>query len=260
MRWQIVRYLFYLVGEQGKVRIQVQVLPHSHKLDSLRRSWLARREKVLLRSSRRLPCLRARIRNGSQTASSTAIMIPRTRERNANRTTCSFHFPPILLPSYFASHPGACSPLRSLLACKSTWNQFDQSCSSLVYCATAGLGISTLERRNKKSNKHTHSPSLTTYCSRIPPRNKRPNGGVLVSIVNAFQSQYSSVHCQTHDDDDDALLWPCCQRRAQSPGIAHTPVVHRLAIPEPIILVLKSVSSARPAPGAEAEMTRANVM
>ena len=39
-----------------------------------------------------------------------------------------------------------------------------------------------------------------------------------------------------------AQLWPCCQRT-----LVHTPVVHRLAIPEPIILVLKSVSSARSA-------------
>lgn len=61
------------------------------------------------------------------------------------------------------------------------------------------------------------------------------------------------------------MMMLCCGRAAsaeQEPGHrSHTPVVHRLAIPEPVILVqiVQVCSQRRPvSPGAEAEMTRAN--
>ena len=116
-----------------EVQVQVSLLSQTR----LVRSWLARREKVLLRLSGRLPRLKKCI--GSKNDNSTAI-IPRTSERNSSLPIA----PPVplpfflsllslFLPSCFASHPGACSPLPCLLACKSTWNQFDQSRST---CAT----------------------------------------------------------------------------------------------------------------------------
>lgn len=110
---------------------------------------------MLLRSSRRLPRFGARIRNRDQTASSTGMMIPRTSERNANRTTCSFHFPPIPLPSYFASHPGACSPLRSLLACEV---HMESIRSILLEPFSAAPQLTwVLREKKQEANKHPKS-------------------------------------------------------------------------------------------------------
>lgn len=148
--------------EDEQVQVQVSHLPGTR----LVRSRLARREKVLLRLSGRLP----RLKNCSKNDNSTAI-IPRTSERNSSLPIA----PPVplpvflsllslFLPSCFASHPGACSPLPCLLACKSTWNQFDQSRST---CATG----------DQRETRQQNTPPTTYSSPRIPPSYKRPNGG-----------------------------------------------------------------------------------
>lgn len=96
----------FVVGEQGRGRVQVSP-PTQTRLDSRGFGWSGR-EKVLLLSSRRLPRLEKCNGNDSSTA-----IIPRTNDRNSSLPIAPpvpspvSIFPPIPLPSYFASHPGA---------------------------------------------------------------------------------------------------------------------------------------------------------
>ena len=128
---------FHLVGEQGKVRIQVHA-SHTHKLDSLRRSWLARRGKKCS-FVRLVVCLVSR--RGEDTPRKPNGKQYCSNDTKNKRTKCQSHhlflrlfpFPLLSLFLPILRHTPA---LRSLLSCKSTWNQFDQSCSSLVSCAT----------------------------------------------------------------------------------------------------------------------------
>jgi hypothetical protein len=165
----------FLVGEQGQIRIQV-LSPSlsSHRLDSLP-SRSARRERVLVRWSRRL----YRLKKYGEDDSTAIMIIPRTSERNSSLPIAP-PVPSLPLPSYFASHPGACSPLQACLACLHAspqgTNSIKKSCSSLIRCATADPGISR-ERRNKKPTNTDPGPILTSSCSSYTPSYKRPNGG-----------------------------------------------------------------------------------
>ncbi len=115
----------FLVGEQGQIRIQVPSPSLSPPTDSTRPEvgWPGGKECCFVRL---VVCIVSGSGNGNN--SSTAVMIiPRTSERNSSLPIAP-PVPSIPLPSYFASHPGACSPLACLacLHAKSTWNQFDQ--------------------------------------------------------------------------------------------------------------------------------------
>ena len=216
---------------------------------------------MLVRSSRRLSCLEARIRNGSQTASNTGIMIPRTNERNSSLPIAP-PVPSISLLSLFlpiSRHTPA--PVLRCVAClhaKSTWNQFDQSCSSLFQ-----LRHTSIRSRRRRNRKPTNTPT-NRFQSLVYPLVQTTKRRCSGQHRQCFLSIAVASNCQTHDDDDDALLWPCCQRREQSPGIAHTPVVRpsasdpRAHHPGP----LKPVSSVRPAqePRPRRGMTRANAV
>jgi hypothetical protein len=228
MRWQDGTFL---VGEKGLDKSKSKsLLPQTR----LARSWLDEVVEVLLRilSSRRLLRLRKCKRKRQQYCNNTKNK--RTKFLVANRTTCSFP------PSYPSSFLFCVTPRRlfsapCLLACKSTWNQFDQSCSSRIRCATCTFR----ERRSQKTHSHPKSNHIPFLVYTLVQT-------AVVSIIKAFINRSSvkrtmMMMLPAHQ----AGLWPCCQRRAQA--LLSYPCRSSQAIPEPVILVLKSVRSARPA-------------